>query len=66
MYEVKLYYSGYVVHLKEADSPEEAIMEARKEQDKVYMKESEYIDAHLGVIDTLILWPEADTAEEVI
>ena len=66
MYEVKLYYSGYVVHIVKADSPGDAILEARKDQDKVYMKEEEYFDSHRGVLDTLIPWPEADTAEEVI
>ena len=66
MYEVKLYYSGYVVHIVKADSPEDAILEARKDQDRVYMKEEEYFDAHREVIDTLQPWPEADTAEEVV
>lgn len=66
MYEVKLYYSGYVIHIVKADSPENAILKARKDQDRPYWKEEEYFDAHLGVIDTLTPWPEADTAEEVI
>jgi len=66
MYEVKLYYSGYVVHIVKAESSEEAILKARKGQDRAYWNEEEYFDAHREVINTLIPWPEADTAEEVI
>lgn len=65
MYEVKLYYSGYVTRIVKAESPEGAILKARRDQDRVYMKEEEYFDAHREVIDTLIPWPEADTAGEV-
>jgi len=64
MYEVKLYYSGYVTHIvKGANSPDKAILKARLKGDKLW---DEYSDAHREVIDTLQPWPEADTAEEVI
>jgi len=66
MYKVKLYYSGYVTHIVKAESSEEAILKARKEQDRVYMKEEEWFDSHRDVLDTLMGWPDADTAEEVI
>ena len=63
-YKVDLYYTGYITHEIEADSPSEAIKKARDIQDGVY-KERDYLMAYKPILETLEPWRECDTAEEV-
>ena len=63
-YKVELYYTGYITHEIEADSPSEAIKKARDIQDKVYSERSGPM-AYRDILENLDPWENADEAEEI-
>ena len=63
-YKVDLYYTGYITHEVEADSPSGAIQKARDVQDRVYNERSGPM-AYQPILETLDPWHNADEAEEI-
>ncbi len=63
-YKVDLYYTGYITHEIEADSPSEAIQKARDIQGRPCSQE-EFRLLHEPILETLEPWKECDSAEEV-
>ena len=53
-FEVQIYYTGFSIHLIDAESEEEAILRARKQ--KIKLRE---------ICSSLENWEEADQAEEI-
>jgi hypothetical protein len=63
-YNVRLHYSTYLEKEVEADSREEAVLKARKEQDIFYDQQG-FESAYAEALHNLEPWKDADMAEEV-
>jgi hypothetical protein len=63
-YNVRLHYSTYLEKEVEADSREETVLKARKEQDIFYDQQG-FGSTYAEALHNLEPWKDADTAEEV-
>lgn len=60
-YEVNLYYTGFVIRMVNAESEEEAIQNARSEQDSPCNQDT-FTRRFEPILETLEPWKECDTA----